>query len=117
MLSEKEFAFIQYWPTVRDSHNKFSSKLVRGLPIAIMFCLPIVLFIMAVYIFLPVWFTKISNTSEGSFITVLIAVFIAIIFFSYFRMHFKWEMNEQLYKELLYKQKKVEAADSSEKLS
>ena len=73
---------------------------------ATLFCLPIILFLFAVYLFFPDWYTKISNTSTGSFITILIAVFICILFISYFRMHYKWEMNEQLYQELKSKEKK-----------
>jgi hypothetical protein len=40
-------------------------------------------------------------------------VLIAVVFFAYFRMHFLWEQNEQLYLELLHKQKKQDAADAS----
>ena len=111
MLTEKELSFIKYWETYRDPHNRFSSKLLRGLPMAMMFGLPIILFILSVYLYFPEWYTKISNTTSGSFVTIVIAVIIAILFFSYFRMHFKWEMNDQLYKELIYKQKKAQAAN------
>ena len=111
MLSEKERSFIKYWETCRIPHSTFMSKLLRGLPMAFMFGLPIILFILSVYIYFPAWYTKISNTSAGTFVTIIIAVVLAIFFFSYFRMHFKWEMNEQLYRELLYKQKKTQAAD------
>lgn len=110
MLTEKELSFIQYWETYRSAHSSFTSKLLRGLPMAIMFGLPILLFILSVYLYFPEWYYKISNTTSGSFIAIILAVLIGIIFFSYFRMHFKWEMNEQLYKELLYKQKKSQAA-------
>lgn len=112
MLTEQERAFITDWEQTREAQSSVVSKLLRGLPVAIMFGLPIVLFILSVYLFFPEWYTKISNTTSGSFITIIIAVIIAIIFFSYFRMHFKWEMNDQLYKELIYKQKKSEAADA-----
>ncbi len=117
MLTEREIAFIEYWKTHREPHNTFGSKLVRGLPMAIMFGLPIILFILAVYIYFPDWYAKLSNTTSGSFVTIVVAVIIAILFFSYFRMHFKWEMNEQLYKELIHKQKKSEAAKSQENIS
>ncbi len=110
MLSAKELSFIQYWETNRQAHSGFSSKLVRGLPMAFMFSVPILLLVVSVYLYFPEWYTKISNRLSGSFLTIVIAVMICIVFFSYFRMHFKWEMNEQLYKELLYKQKKQEAA-------
>ena len=112
MLTEKELSFIQYWETYRIAHSSFTSKMLRGLPMAIMFGLPILLFILSVYLYFPDWYYKISNTTSGSFVAIIIAVLIGIIFFSYFRMHFKWEMNEQLYKELLYKQKKSQAAKS-----
>ncbi len=112
MLTEKELAFITYWETYRIPHSSFTSKLLRGLPMAMMFGLPIILFILSVYIYFPVWYTKISSTTPGTFVTIIIAVLICIFFFSYFRMHFKWEMNEQLYKELLYKQKKAQAANA-----
>ena len=112
MLTEKELSFIQYWETYRIAHSSFTSKLLRGLPMAIMFGLPILLFILSVYLYFPEWYYKISNTTSGSFVAIILAVLIGIIFFSYFRMHFKWEMNEQLYKELLYKQKKSQAAKS-----
>lgn len=111
MLSEKELAFLSYWEANRTQQNNFVSKLLRGLPMAFMFGMPIILFILAVYTWLPVWYTKISDTTSGTFVTIVIAVFIAIIFFSYFRMHFKWEMNEQLYLELKHKQKKYNAAN------
>ncbi len=110
MLSPKELSFLQYWEAHRTSHSSFASKLARGLPMAFMFSVPILLLIVSVYLYLPEWYTKISNRITGSFFTILVAVILCIIFFSYFRMHFKWEMNEQLYQELLHKQKKEEAA-------
>ena len=111
MLSEKELLFIKYWETNRIPHSSFTSKLLRGLPMAMMFGLPILLFVLTVFLYFPTWYTKISDTSQGSFVIIVIAVLITIIFFSYFRMHFKWEMNEQLYKELISKQKKAKAAN------
>jgi hypothetical protein len=114
MLTDKEREFIRYWELQRDKQNTFVSKLFRGFPMAVMFGLPIILFILAVYLWFPDWYTKISATTSGSFITIVIAVLICIVFFSYFRMHFKWEMNEQLYLELKQKQKRLEAAKAKE---
>ncbi len=46
---------------------------------------------------------------SGSQITViLIAVLGIAVFFALFRMKFKWEENEQLYKELKFKESKTE---------
>ncbi len=95
---------MQYWEKERVKQNTVTSKILNGLPMAMMFSLPILLFVFVVYIFFPEWYTKVSQTSQGTFITIVIAVFICIIFFSYFRMHYKWEMNEQLYEELKSKE-------------
>lgn len=112
MLSDKDRSFIQYWEKEREAQSSISSKLLGGLPMAAMFALPIILFILVVYLWFPDWYTKISGTSTGSFIMVIVAVLILILFFAYFRMHFKWEMNEQLYTELKIKQQKEQAAKS-----
>jgi hypothetical protein len=104
MLTEKEIAFMNHWESVREAHSSFRSKLLRGLPMAMFFGLPILFSIAAVYFLSPEWYTKISQQANHSTLVVLIAVCIAVFFFSFMRMHFKWEMNEQLYNELKYKQ-------------
>ncbi len=70
---------------------------------AIIFGLPIILSVLVVYLFFPEWYMKISNTTSGTFVVIVVAVILAILFFSFFRMHFKWEMNEQLYLELKHR--------------
>ncbi|MBK8787249.1 MAG: hypothetical protein IPN43_12340 [Chitinophagaceae bacterium] len=110
MLSEKDKDFIIYWEKEKERRSTFSAKLIDGLPMAALFCVPILLFITAVYLFFPEWYTKISSRLPGSIVTIVIAVIICMLFFSYFRMQFKWESNEQLYREL-----KQKAARSNEK--
>lgn len=106
MISEKDIQFLRYWEQVRESESTFKSKLTRGLPMAFLFGLPIILSIIVVRLFLPEWYTKISKTSPGTFITVIIAMCVVIIFYAFFRMQYKWEMNEQLYTELKIKENK-----------
>ena len=126
MLSEKEIKFLQHWEKVREKESTFSHKFLAGLPMAFMFGLPILIFFGAVKIFFPSWFTtashkqtdvavpelseKFMKLSSGDMIAAFIAVIIVILFFSYFRMHYKWEMNEQLYKELKSIEKKSSQA-------
>jgi len=105
MLTEKQKNFLIHWENVRLKESTVRRKIFGGLPMAMLFGLPIILFVVVIYLFFPDWYMKISNTTSGSFIVIVIAVFIAILFFSYFRMHFKWEMNEQLYTELKQKSK------------
>ena len=127
MISEKDKQFIQYWENVRERESSFQHKVLAGLPVAFMFGLPVLIFLGVVKIFFPSWFTtathkqtdvempdwsvKFMKLSSGDVIAVFVAVIIVVLFFSYFRMHYKWEMNEQLYKELKSKEKK--AADAA----
>jgi ABC-type multidrug transport system permease subunit len=105
MLSEQEIKFLQYWEQNRERENGFQRKLTGGLPMALIFSMPIVLSLVVVRLLLPEWYTKISKTSSGTFITIIFAMIIVALFFSFFRMQYKWEMNEQLYKELKAKEK------------
>ena len=107
MLSAKDKEFIAYWEKERERHNSVPARLIGGLPMAILFCIPILLLITAVYLFLPEWYTRVSNSLAGAMTTIVIALIICILFFSYFRMQYKWEMNEQLYKELKQKAAKT----------
>jgi hypothetical protein len=111
MLSEKEVIFLRHWESVREKESSFASKLTRGLPVAFLFGLPILTSVVLVYFLSPEWYTKISQAAAGSTGVILISIFIFILFFSYFRMHFKWEMNEQLYLELKSREKRTEAAN------
>ena len=110
MLSEKEHEFLEYWEQNREAQGELMSKLLRGLPMAILFGLPILLSVLAVYLFSPEWYTKISKTTAGTFDVVIVAVLISIFFFSFVRMHFKWEMNEQAYHEIKHKLSRNDAA-------
>ena len=106
MITEKDKAFLRYWEQNRDFENTFKRKLSGGLPMAILFGLPIILLIVVIRIFLPDWYMKISSTSSGMFFTAVVAMIVVVLFYAYFRMQYKWEMNEQLYKEIKSKQNK-----------
>ena len=48
--------------------------------------------------------------SQSQIILISITVIGIAVFYSIFRMKFKWEHNEQLYKELKFKERKDDAA-------
>lgn len=93
-------AFLEYWRANREKEGTFASKLARGLPMSIIFALPIILSVVVVRVFFPDWYFKISSTSPGTFLTVILATIIIALFYAVFRMHHKWEINEQIYREL-----------------
>jgi amino acid permease len=111
MATEKEKEFMHYWEQNRLAQSSFTSKFFRGLPMAILFALPVLLLVAAVWIFFPDWYMKISKTSPGAFVMVVIALMLVVVFYSVFRMHYKWEMNEQLFNELKAKENKKAGAE------
>lgn len=106
MLSEKEKSFMEYWEKERDKQAGFGYKLIAGLPKALLFYLPVPLFVFLVYIFLPEWYYKISKRAGSLMPTITIALLAASVFLAVFRMHFRWEANEIYYEELTQKLKK-----------
>jgi hypothetical protein len=123
MLTDKEQQFIQRWEAVRETESTFRYKFLSGLPVALLFALPILIFFIVVKLYFPSWFTTASHKSNdvivpgmtqdfmkistGDVTMAFIAVFVIVLFFSYFRMHYKWENNEQLYQELKSIEKKT----------
>jgi hypothetical protein len=112
MLTEKEKQFLDYWERNRERENSFTGKLLGGLPMALLFSLPIILLVVVVKLYIPEWYIKVSKTSPGMFITAIFAVLLITLFYSFFRMHFKWEGNEQLYNELKFKKDKTATANN-----
>ena len=110
MLTEEELNFLSFWETHRLAYSKFSSKILRGLPMASIFGFSIIVLLLVVYLFIPDWYSKVAIRNNGTVTAILIAVILLVSFFSYFRMHFQWEMNEQAFKELKAKQHKIDAA-------
>jgi len=106
MLSEKEKQFMRQWEEDREGLRTVAGKIMRGLPMALLFSLPVILLVIIIYFFFPEWYTKISMISGGTAIAVMISVFGSTLFFAYFRMQYKCEVNEQHYRELSEKEKK-----------
>lgn len=106
MLTQKEQEFVNHWEMVRVQYSEPISKFLRGLPMALLFTFPILISLALVYQLSPEWYTKISQSAGSSFSAIVIALILVVFFFSYMRMHFKWEMNEQTYQELLQKKLK-----------
>lgn len=107
MLTEKESAFLKYWAEERERQANIGFKIKAGLPKALLFYLPVPIFIFLVYLFSPDWFYRVSNKAGSLMPTILVALLLATFFFAVFRMHFRWEANEVYYQELKQKQEKM----------
>jgi len=100
MLSEKENAFIQYWEGNRKKKGSVFSQLFPGLPIGL--CLGA-----AIMLVLDLdWYKRanIEAKMQSSPIVIFIGITAIVVFTGFFYKRFKWEMNEQAYKELKQKQ-------------
>ena len=103
MLTPDEEKFIQYWEANRLSRKKVLKQLYVGLPFAALLVIAIVVN------FLSGWYKRadMEIRSNSSLVLVVVIAGIAIVVFTtVFSVRHKWEMNEQLYRELLAKKAK-----------
>ena len=105
MLTNDEKLFLEYWEKNRSKEKHFTRLLLGGLPIGLVFALPVL-----VAVIFHNWYKSMIYISSSQVIVIIIGVVGIAVFFAMFRMKFKWENNEQLYKELKFKEKKDDAA-------
>jgi pilus assembly protein TadC len=105
MITEQEELFINYWEKSREKEKKILYQLAFGLPVGLVFALPILLSVL-----FKDWYKRMSFVSNSQVTVIMIAVLGIAVFFALLKMKFKWENNEQLYKELKFKQQKNDAA-------
>ena len=105
MLTKEEKLFLEYWEKNRDKEKHFRRQLAIGLPIGLIFALPVL-----VAVIFHNWYKTMTYISGAQIIVIIIGVAGIAVFFAIFRMKFKWENNEQLYKELKFKEKRDDAA-------
>ena len=103
MLSTEEKDFINYWDENREKERMFFRQLGYSLPRGLIFGLPILLAVL-----FHDWYKNMIPITKGQIILISIAVIGISLFYSIFRMNFRWDQNEQLYKELKFKEKKDE---------
>lgn len=103
MITDQEQLFINYWEVNRDKEKKGLYQLAIGLPLGLVFAFPVLLSVL-----FHDWYKSMVFISGSQITVILITVLGIAVFFALFRMKFKWEENEQRYKELKFKQSKTE---------
>ena len=101
MITDQEKLFIDYWEANREKEKKTFYQLALGLPLGLVFALPVLLAVI-----FHDWYKRMIFISTSQITLILITVLGIAVFFALFRMRFKWEENEQRYKELKFKQTK-----------
>jgi hypothetical protein len=103
MLTPDEEKFIEYWEANRLSRKKVLKTLYVGLPFA---CLLVIAILVN---FLSGWYKRADmeiRSNSSLVLVVVIAGLLIVVFTTVFSVRHKWDMNEQLYKELLAKKAK-----------
>jgi hypothetical protein len=103
MLSEKEKAFMEYWKANREKKRETAIRMREGLQPALLFALPVIVLLIAVWVLFPDWYMKISKTSSSALVAVVVALVLVIVFYAFFKTQHDWERQEQQYRELLEK--------------
>lgn len=106
MLTKDEMLFVEYWEKNRDKEKRFLRQLAYGSPWGLVFALPVL-----VVVIFHDWYKNMIPISKSLIILITITVIGIAVFYSVFRMKFRWEQNEQFYKELKFKEQKTDAAD------
>ena len=105
MLTKDELLFIEYWEKNKDKEKQFLRQLAVGLPMGLVFALPVL-----VAVIFHGWYKNMVYISPSLITIIIIAVIAIAVFYTLFSMQFKWDRNEQIYKELKFKQSTEDAA-------
>ena len=116
MLTEREKQFMEYWKQNRDKEKKIFRQLLVGLPLGLLFAVPIILnFTSGWYKRANMWAN--GHSDDGIMPTIIVAALVILVFVAIFSKRHRWEMNEQDYRELeLKQQKENEQTQAAEKL-
>ena len=106
MLTKDEKLFIEYWEKNRDREKRFFRQLSYGSPWGLVFALPVLLAVI-----FHDWYKNMIPISRTEIILIIITVLGIAVFYSVFKMKFRWDNNEQVYKELKFKEEKNDAAN------
>lgn len=110
MLSKNDEAFLEYWEKNRDREKKLLRQLFIGLPLGLLISGGIILSLDLG------WYQRanmVANSQTSPYVLVIAVAAIAI-FTAIFYKKFKWDMNEQHYKEIIYKkQQNAETTDAA----
>jgi len=109
-MTEKEEAFLKYWEENRFKEKSVLKQFFPGLPIGLAFGTAILLLLESG------WYVRADMVafSESSPVVIFIAIAAIVAFTGFFYKRFRWEMNEQAYKELKMKAEKTTSASKDQ---
>lgn len=102
MISEEEKKFINYWEANRDHQGKWTTQLLSGIPLGLVFALPVFIIVFTG----RYWYKRADmelNTKLNPWV-LIVAVFLIALFFAFFYKKYQWEKKEQQYLEFKSKE-------------
>jgi membrane protein YdbS with pleckstrin-like domain len=108
MLTENEKLFVKYWEENRLREKSWQYQLLTGLPLGLLFSLPILLIMMSA----KLWYKRaemLANTIVNPAVLIIAVVLIAF-FVAFFYKNHRWEMKEQHYRALKAREEAEKAA-------
>ena len=113
MLNDNERRFLEYWETHRAGEKKLMRQLQIGIPIGLLFAIPILIFLFSG----KMWYKRanaVANTQLNP-VVLIVAIIIITAFVAIFYKRHQWDMREQQYQELKEKQKndQIRVSESS----
>lgn len=99
----KDAQFAAWWAANREREKKWLNQLTVGLPLGFVFGLPVLLSVL-----FRGWYKRMPYISGTQLTLIMMACIGIAVFYAIFRMRFKWEMNEQRYREWLEKKETKE---------
>jgi hypothetical protein len=103
-ITDEERKFLDYWAVERNKEKKLLSQLMFGLPIGILFSVPLLInFFLGKF-----WYKRADavGISQFSPAVLVIAVLLITVFVALLNRRFRWEKLEQQYLEIKAKEKK-----------
>lgn len=95
-MTDEEKGFMLYWEENREKEKKTLRQLLIGLPLGLIFTLPILLNLFSGW---DKRAAMIANTKLNP-VVLIVAVLAIACFFAIFNKKHRWDMNEQRYNEL-----------------
>ncbi|MDR3712448.1 MAG: hypothetical protein P4L51_06510 [Puia sp.] len=111
MLTNRDRDFIRYWEQNRDRQKKISRQFLVGIPVGLLFVIPIVINLASG------WYKRAAmetNTPDFSPGTLLVALLLIVGFTAVFSKKHQWDIREQHYRELIARQQHEESVDGEE---
>lgn len=104
MVTEAERRFFTYWEQNRLKEKKLIRQLLIGLPIGLVFAVPIIINLSAGWYKRADMWSRAHISNSGTAIIVIAVLLIAVFVAIFYRRH-KWDIYEQQYHEIQAKMK------------